>query len=175
MAVEYRTEREYWERLDGVDYPKVSPKTAHSLVQSRLSLVFIQLAQQRGKVGTEWKFRIGRVDGTDSWFLPDVSFVSIERLRALPRQEREEPPFAPNIAVEIRSPNERKSLRERKIERYVATGAILVLDVDPETRTIHAFGAGGSRTFASGDRFNHPAASWLVFDVASAFVDLDLD
>lgn len=33
MAIEYYSDAEYWERLDGVDHPKVSSKRTHSMVQ----------------------------------------------------------------------------------------------------------------------------------------------
>jgi Uma2 family endonuclease len=173
MAVEYRTEREYWERLDGVDYPKVSPKRTHALVQARLICMLRELAGERGEIGPEWKFRIGRADGTDSWLLPDVAYVSHERLHALPPKQREEPPFAPDIAVEVRSPGEREHLREEKLRRYLSAGATLVLDVDPDARVIRAHDVAGMQAFPSGDRFMNETIPWLAFDVALAFRDLD--
>lgn len=173
MAVDYRTDPEYFERLDGVVYPKVSPRTKHAWVQGMLLVLLRAQGRDYGKVGPEWKFRVGRVDGTDSWLLPDVAFVTNERLRPLVGGDREEPPFAPDIAVEVRSPSERRSLRERKITRYLATGSLLVLDVDPQARTVRAIDAASDRTFTEGDRVTHPAFPWLALDVREAFVDLD--
>lgn len=174
MAITYRTDPEYFERLDGVDYPKVSPKRTHSVVQGTLIGVFRQLAPGgSGEIGPEWKFWIGKADGTDSAFLPDVAYIAKDRIRALPARQREEPPLAPDIAVEIRSPSERMNLREIKVMRYLATGAKLVLDVDPERREIHAHDASGSKTLRSGDRCTSTAFPWLAFDVDEAFADLD--
>ncbi|HMF28997.1 MAG TPA: Uma2 family endonuclease, partial [Candidatus Cybelea sp.] len=98
-----------------------------------------------------------------------------ERLRALSVVEREEPPFSPDIAVEVWSPTNDRRYLDLKIERYLATGAILVLDVNPYARTIVAHDASAIRTYQSGERFEHPAMPWLRFDVAEAFADLDDD
>lgn len=163
----------YFETLDGVRFAKVSPKRTHALVQLSVAAAFRRLAGPTGSVGVEWEFRVGDVDGTDSILQPDVSFASYERLRALPEDEREIPPFAPDIAVEIRSPSSRPGLRGRKTARYLATGAVLVLDVDPATRVIVAHARDGVRSYADGERFEHLAAPWLVFDVGEAFADLD--
>ena len=172
MAIEYRTDLEYWERLDGVDYPKVSPKTTHALVQGAFVALLRELTIGRGFCGTEWRFRIGSADGTDSWLVPDIAFVSTERMSLLPRANREEPPFAPDIAIEVRSPSHRSQLFERKVARYLNAGSLLVLDVDPETRAIYAHDASGMRPFASGMLFEYRALPWLKFDVTAIFSDL---
>lgn len=173
MAVDYRTDPEYFERLDGAVYPKVSPRTIHSLVQGAVGRLLWFQGRGHGKVGPEWKFRVGRVDGTDSWLLPDMAFVSNERLRTLAGEDRDEPPFAPDIAVEVRSPSERRSLRERKVVRYLATGSVLVLDVDPQRRVVHAIDAVGERELGEGECLRHAAFPWLAMDVCAVFEDLD--
>ena len=171
MSTSYQPK--YFETLDGVRYAKVSPRRTHAIVQLSMATVFRRLANGMGDVGLEWEFRVEDVDGTNSILQPDVSYASHDRLRALPREEREIPPFSPDIAVEVRSPSSRPGLRDRKTVRYLATGAILVLDVDPAKRVITAHARDGVRTYANGERFEHPAAPWLVFDVREAFVDLD--
>jgi Uma2 family endonuclease len=165
----------YFETLDGVRYAKVSPRQTHATVQLSMAIALRRLAGTTGRVGTEWEFRVGDVDGTDSILQPDVSFASYDRLRVLPKGDREIPPFSPDVAVEVRSPSSRPGLRERKTARYLATGAVLVLDVDPAKRVIIAHARDGVRTYASDERFEHAAAPWLVFDVSEAFADLDED
>ena len=54
MAVQYRTEPEYWEYLDGEVHPKVSPRERHAVVQVALGAIMRAAATGRGKVGTEW-------------------------------------------------------------------------------------------------------------------------
>ncbi len=157
------------ECLDGRRYPKVSPKRTHALVQKALLQALDACAGERGEVAPEWRFKVGMVDGTLTEFVPDVAFVSYERLGKLTDQEAEEPPFAPNIAIEIRSPSDKSALIRLKVDRYLKTGSDLVLDADPESRTIVAHSVSGAREFTSGERFVHPAAPWFIFQLETIF------
>lgn len=86
---------------------------------------------------------------------------------------RRQPPFAPDIAAEVRSTSNDAEYRERKFQRYLACGAVLVLDVDPEARSIVAIAPEGRRIYRSGARFKHPATPWLDFDVDEAFAGIE--
>ncbi|MHB1798341.1 MAG: Uma2 family endonuclease [Vulcanimicrobiaceae bacterium] len=171
VLLDDRPETEY---LDGRPYPKVSPKRVHARVQFALAAAIDRRARRRGLVGTEWRFRLGSVDGTNTSFVPDVAYVSYDRLRPLSDEEADEPPFAPDIAAEVRSPSQRLDLLARKIARYLATGATIVLDVDPMKRTIVAHAFGETRTYEAGARFAHPALPWLDFEVAELFADIEI-
>jgi Uma2 family endonuclease len=163
------------EYLDGQPYPKVSPRLTHSLVQGALVGILRRCAGKRGLVGPELDVYPGPQDAAVTKFVPDVAYVSMERLRALSATEREQPPFSPDIAVEVWSPANDRRYLDVKIARYLATGAVLVLDVDPYARTIVAHDGSGIHTYASGEIFEHPATPWLRFDVAEAFADLDYE
>ena len=157
------------EHLDGEAFPKVSPKRTHAIVQRVLGEIVSGCAGDRGEVGSEWRFETGVLDRTETDLIPDLAFVSYARLDNLDDEAAEEPPFSPDIAIEIRSPSHRAALLERKIRKYLATGSVLVLDVDPATRIIIAHDVDGARLYESDDDFAHPAAPWLQFKVASAF------
>jgi len=161
------------EYLDGHPHPKVSPKTAHSFVQAALGRIIEDCAGDRGAPGTEWRFDPGAIDTTVTEFVPDVAYVSWERFRALSPDRREKLPFSPEIAVEVRSPTDDLKYLTEKIARYLNTGSLLVLDVDPATRTIVAHSAQGVREYASDAYFEHKAIPWLRFPVAAAFAKLD--
>ena len=161
------------EYLDGAAYPKVSPKRTHAIVQGRVWSILSTAAGRRGAVGTEWDVHPGKVDDTNTTLVPDVAFVSRERLATLDAADREEPPFSPDIAIEIWSPSNDRRYLDRKIAKYLATGAVLVLDVDPFARTIAAHDATSLRQFQITETFEHSAIPWLVFPVADAFQDLD--
>ncbi len=105
-------------------------------------------------------------------FIPDVSFISRERHSPLKGDDREKPPFAPEIAVEVRSPSDDLTYLQRKIERCLANGSVLVLDIDPKTRAIHAYTRDGMREFREGERFTTTAVPWLEFDVSETFAQL---
>jgi len=82
MSTSYKPK--YFETLDGVRYPKVSPLQTHATVQLSIAIALRRLAGTMGRVGTEWEFRVGDVDGSNSILQPDVSYVSYERLRTPP-------------------------------------------------------------------------------------------
>jgi Uma2 family endonuclease len=161
------------EYLDGEAYPKVSPRFTHARVQARLTAILVAAAGTRGWVGTELDVLPGAVDGTKTAFVPDLAFLSSERLAALNAADREEPPFSPDIAVEIWSPSNERRYLDRKIAKYLATGALVVLDVNPYDRTIVAHDPRSVRRFDAGETFEHAAVPWLGFQVAEAFQDLD--
>lgn len=161
------------EYLDGHPYPKVSPKFTHALVQGALLRVLGQLAEGRGVVVPELRLDPGAIDGSNTEFVPDVAYLSYERLRALSGEAREKPPFSPDIAAEVRSPSDSLGYLAQKVARYLATGSILVLDIDPAKRRITAHALDDVRTFESGEMFAHPAAPWLTFEVNALFVEID--
>lgn len=72
----------------------------------------------------------------------DVAFVRNERLTLITRPEKHIP-FAPDLAVEVRSPNDRDDEIEEKVQLWLAAGSQLVWTVDPEARivVVHRRGA----------------------------------
>ncbi len=94
---------------------------------------------------------LGRIYPSDTQFaifrdpdvivIPDLAFVRAERVP--PEAERWQiAPFAPDLAVEVISPNDRYVEVMEKIERYGRAGVPLVWLVDPRRRVVevHALG-----------------------------------
>src|SRR5215469_16381455 len=133
------------EFLDGHPYPKVSPKLTHALVQGALCRILHRCAGRRGRVAPELDVWPSGMRGSGTKFVPDVAYLSMERLHSMPPDEREEPPCSPDIAIEVWSPSNDRAYLEKKIARYLATGSVVVLDVDPGARTISAYDATGVR------------------------------
>jgi Uma2 family endonuclease len=73
--------------------------------------------------------------------IPDVSFISWERLpgRRLPRQPVAA--LAPDLAIEVLSKGNTKAEMERKLHDYFTAGVRLVWYIDPATRSARAFTA----------------------------------
>lgn len=161
------------EYLDGKAYRKVSPKTSHGLVQRMLSGILAECAGERGYVVTEVRFNLLPYRLSKTEFLPDIAFIEKSRMQGLSADELEEPPFSPDIAIEVRSKYDRLPYLQQKIDAYLATGCVLALDVDPAQRRIIAHAKSGTRSYDAGDTFAHQAVQWLHFPVASAFVGLD--
>ena len=73
--------------------------------------------------------------------IPDLAFVRADRVP--PEDERWHiAPFAPDLAVEVISPNDRYVEVMEKVERYARAGVPLVWLVDPRRRVVevHALG-----------------------------------
>jgi len=166
------SEKPYIEYLGGRAVPKVSPQRRHAIVQGRFWAILSELARGRGDVGTEWRCYLP-LEPRRSSLVPDVAFISKERLAPLSDREREMPQFAPDIAVEVRSDDDRRKNLEWKIAAYLRYGATLVLDVLPLKRIIYAHTADGVREYHESDRFTCDALPWLAFDVREVFADLD--
>jgi Uma2 family endonuclease len=84
----------------------------------------------------------------------DVSFVRNERLAAITQPEKHIP-FAPDLAVEVRSPNDRDDEVEEKVRCWLNAGSLLVWTVDPESRTVTVHRPGAEPvTLAAGERID---------------------
>ncbi len=158
------------EYIDGVGYPKMSPKRAHSRVQGALMRIVERCCSGRGEADPELRIRLG----AGNELVPDLAYYSFDRLRALPESDREEPPIAPEIAIEVRSKSERRGLLEKKVAKYLAAGTALVVVADPYRGKIEAIAAKGRRAFVAGERFETDAVAWLTFDVDEVFASLEI-
>ena len=173
MAIDYRTEPDYWEYLDGEAHPKVSPRPRHAVVQFAVGRLIATAGTGFGKVGTEWDVWLHDRESLTK-FIPDVSFFSFERLRAMRERGADFRSCAPDVAVEVLSPGDSRAYLKMKIELYLSHGSLVVLDVDPRKRTIHVWDrAGRVMRLLEEDRFEHPDVPWLRFAVRDAFADLD--
>ena len=74
----------------------------------------------------------------DTVIAPDVSYVERSRYDAV-ENEAGFLPFAPDLAVEVISPSDRFSQVESKAILWLDAGCKLVLLVDTETATVHAY------------------------------------
>ncbi|HEX3671662.1 MAG TPA: Uma2 family endonuclease, partial [Candidatus Cybelea sp.] len=68
------------EWVRGRPLQKVSPQRTHSWLQGALTVELTRWAQGRGRVGPEWRFRITPTGEICRPLIPDVAYVSDERL-----------------------------------------------------------------------------------------------
>lgn len=81
------------------------------------------------------------IDNTpDTVRAPDVSFVARERAEAT-AEERGFFPGAPDLAVEVISPNDRYSEIEEKVSDWLRAGTQMVVVIDPHQRTATVYHA----------------------------------
>lgn len=71
---------------------------------------------------------------------PDASWVANSRLQALnPEQRKKYLPLCPDFVVELRSPSDRLSVVQEKMQEYVENGARLGLLLDPTLKRVHVY------------------------------------
>jgi Uma2 family endonuclease len=136
------------ESIRGVWERKMSPQRRHALLQGRLWKLLDEALGGLGEVGSEWRFYLLPQSEKPSSLVPDVAFVSFERMPEDYGELREKPTIAPDIAVEILSPGDQRKTLDDKIGLYLANGTRLVILVDPKERTITFHESTGSRTIA---------------------------
>jgi Uma2 family endonuclease len=136
LDVQARTDR-LCELVDGVLVEKAMG-FRESFLAITLSAILWGFVQPR---------KLGVVTGADGMMrlasglvrIPDVAFVSWERLpgRRIPHEPI--PHLAPDLAVEVLSPGNTPAEMARKRQEYFAAGVRLVWIVDPVARTVTAY------------------------------------
>jgi len=110
----------------------------HGLIVSRVNAQLENFVEQQALgvvTGAETGFHISR--NPDTVRAPDVGFVSAERVS--------EPPTkgffqgAPDLAVEVLSPNDRASELLAKVQDWLGAGCRAVWVIDPATQTVSVY------------------------------------
>ncbi len=151
---------------------KVSPQRTHSLLQAALAMQLGRWPERRGEIGTEWRFRVAPPGEVRRPLVPDVSYVSNERLRPLTDAEIEVPPLAPDVAVEILSPDDRRIDIDDKISVYLRAGSSLVVVVDPRRRVVELHDPAGIAQLDESQTIEHRALPGFSYPVRDLFAVL---
>lgn len=125
----------YSEYIDGKVVQKPMPTYAHMVIHRLLSVVFTLYlrAHPIGDAGPELRC-VFTPQGRRVARVPDFVFVSWERLGGT----RGDQPLrgAPDLAVEILSPDDRMIDVEAQVAFYLAHGVRLVWVINPQARTV---------------------------------------
>ena len=126
-----------WELWDGELVPLAPPGEDHAIVGGYLctELGIHGRKSGAGWVLTEVSVTFGEEENT--LLIPDLAFKTQEQISASKLPETVAP-TVPAIVAEIRSPTNRAGQIREKIERYLAGGAQLVWDIDPQRRRVTA-------------------------------------
>jgi Uma2 family endonuclease len=149
---------------------KVSPTYRHSRLQSLMWQAMDTWAVGRGRVGVEWRFRVAPPGEIARPLVPDVAFLSYERLPVEADGIAQTPLDAPTAAIEVLSRDDRRRDVAHKIRTYLSAGTDVVIVVDPKKEAVVAHDAQETRTFAIGDIFTHAALPGFMLDVRDYFV-----
>lgn len=157
------------EWVRGRPLQKVSPLRTHSRLQAALIIQLERWANGRGEVGPEWRFRVAPPGEVRRPLVPDVAYVANERLRPLSDQELEAPPLAPDVAVEILSPGDRRHDVDDKIATYLRAGSSLVIVVDPKRRVVELHDRATNVHLGETQTIEHPALPEFTYPVSELF------
>ncbi len=161
------------EWLRGRAVQKVSPKLKHGELQLWLGGQLRSWARGRGKVASEWRFRISPPGDVIRPLVPDISYLAYDRMPGATAEEWATPLVAPNAAVEIRSPGDRVADLEDKIVTLLRAGTHVVIVVDDRTRTVTTHDITGRRVFTEEETFEHSALPGFRFTLAEMFAEID--
>ena len=133
-----------YELVKGELITMAPPGGVHGSAGSRFDRRLGDFVEERGlgEVFIETGFTLA--SDPDTVRLPDVSFVREDRLPDRPVSGFF--PFAPDLAIEVVSPNDRYTEVAEKVAEYLAAGTRLVVVVDPRARTITKHPARGETT-----------------------------
>jgi Uma2 family endonuclease len=118
------------------------PQAEHGRVVTNLTILLglHVKANKLGIVFSETGYKLER--NPDTVLGPDVSFVAHDRLRITPVGYQE---CAPDVAVEVLSPSDRRGRVEWKTNLWISLGAKSVWNVNPKLRTVEVVQASGER------------------------------
>src|SRR5262249_53586593 len=121
------------ELVDGRIVPMTTVSLAHVAVVGRLNWILGQHVYPRnlGIVGPELGVKL--TTNPDTGFGPDMVFVKRERLESA--DKRHFLNGAPDLAIEVKSPDDTMAELRRKAQTYLSYGTLLVVLVNPETQT----------------------------------------
>ena len=145
------------ELIDGRVVPMSPTGALHGNTELKLGRFLAEFVEQKG-VGWVMSGEVGIVTRRDPDRVrgADLVFVSRERCAELPGGFLD---FAPDLVVEVLSPNDRWTEVQSKLDEYFALGVIQVWIADPSTRRITVYtGPTTGEQLAPGERLRGQGA-----------------
>jgi Uma2 family endonuclease len=159
------------EFVDGRMLQKMSPYGLHARVQCAVAAALGAWSDERGRgrVGTEWDFDLTPPGRATNRLVPDVAFLSYERVAYDDRGAAQVPVVAPDVAIEILSQGQTLENSRRRIEIFLACGASLVVLIDPRAELAWLVDPNGTRSLARNESIEHAALPEFSLPLARCF------
>jgi Uma2 family endonuclease len=159
------------EWVNGRVLQKVSPQRKHALAQMRFAAALDAWAHGngRGMVGTEWDFRLQPPGEVRRPLVPDVAYVSYERLPYEDEAAADIPRVAPDAVVEVLSPGDLSKDVEDKVRVYLACGTSVIFLVDTKKEVVAARDRRGETIYGRDEIVGHPALQGFAMPVVTLF------
>jgi Uma2 family endonuclease len=162
------------EWVNGRALQKMNPRERHSRAQSAFLVALLTWARDHGagRVGAEWDFRLAPPGEPRRPLVPDVAYLSYERVSYDDDEGASIPIVAPNAVVEVLSPGDARRDVDEKIRVYLAAGTDVLFMVDPVRTTVDSHSPDGVETFTSDATVAHRALPGFALPVASIFENI---
>lgn len=159
------------EWVNGRILQKVSPQRKHALAQARFVSALGDWAIETGsgRVGTEWDFRIRPPGEERRQLVPDIAYLSYDRISYENEAEADIPRVAPDVVVEVISPSDRWPDIDEKVRVYLAAGTSVVFLVDTQTRSVAACEPSDRTTLRGTEVLRHPALPGFAMPINILF------
>ncbi len=161
----------YTEWVRGRPLKKMGAVYRHGRLQALIAQAMMGWARGRGRVASEWRFRVNPPGEVVRPLVPDVAYLSYEALGPQEREAAQTPLGAPTVAVEVLSRGDLRADVEDKIATYLRSGCAAVLIVDPGSETIAVHERAGVSGFAAGTTLTLRAMPGFALDVGELFAD----
>lgn len=138
-----------FELIDGEMVEKMPTEEHGSLIVILGARLLLFVRQHKlGIVTTDARHRVAEDKHND--FRPDISYISFARKGEIVR--RGVVPLMPDLAVEVKSPDDSAVLMRKKAAYYIENGSMLVWLIFPLKRTVEVYTADGDlRILNDGD------------------------
>ncbi|MEM9941447.1 MAG: Uma2 family endonuclease [Planctomycetota bacterium] len=143
-----------YELVNGVLKMMSPAGSEHGDITARITFLLTRHVYD-GDLGKVYAAETGFLISTspDTVRAPDTCFVSHERLSTV-HPTRGYLPLAPDLVIEVISPNDRFSEVEAKAKQWLNAGTKIVLVADPQNLSLKSYRKGSSiETFESGEIF----------------------
>jgi len=162
------------EFIDGRLVQKMSPFGLHARVQGVVVAALIDWANElgRGRVGTEWDFDLTPPGERTNRLVPDVAFLSYERVAYEDVDASQVPVVAPDVTVEILSRGQTLENSGRRLEIFFACGTKLVVLIDPRAERAWLVEANSTQVLERDDAITHRSLPGFVLPLRRCFEEV---
>ncbi len=159
------------EWVRGRPVQKVSGTYEHAALQAELAALLRPWARAgRGRLGTEWRFRVAVAGELARPLVPDLAYRSYDALpKDAPATDVAVPRGAPTVVFEILVKHELRADIDDKIQTYLRSGSSAVVIVDPATETVAVHDVEGMHVWRAGETLRHDALPDFALDVGALF------
>jgi Uma2 family endonuclease len=150
---------------------KMTPQSPHSLAQGRFFSALDGWACEHrcGRAGTEWDFALAPPGEIRRPLVPDVAYISYDRIPRDVLDKTGIPRIAPDVVVEVISPGDRQKDVDEKIRVYFACGTSVIFLVFPSRKTVVARTPSDTRTFGPEDTLVHDELPGFSMPISMLF------